>query len=664
MATPEQIQAAIQRKRIQAAIDRKKVSRETIENPEPELTAMEREAIMRGPFESAAIGMGRGLKNISDALRLTESDDFEKEAMAVINKESPLAIGGGEVVGEALPFLPAGIGAGAIKSAVPRIAASTAVGAVEGGLAMRGRGKPLDEQLAGAGIGGAITGTAEALYPVISRIGGALFRKVTGKTPTSSVIDSTGNPTPEFQVVLDQSGTTMDDLAEAAQTLTKGGDPAQVERKAFIESQGLKPTKAQVTRDATDFQAQQEAAKTSGKVRAALEGQEALIVNKFDSAIAGTGGEALTTGSPVIDQVINKTTTLDNKISDLYSAARKSAKESGQEVRLVKLKNLLGQSKSDDSLTGGVVSSVIGDLESKGIIKDGSLKSISIDDAEKIRIRLNQLSQSTNDFGRMKIREFKDALDEDVLGQSGGDLFSSARAAKRDYERDLSRAKVSKFDKNRKSLVRDMLENKIDPDDFANRAVFSKSYRADDLNSLRRYMLSGTKEQRQAGLKAWQDLRAETLEIIRDKAFSGPKDAAGNRALSAAGLKRALNQIGKARLNILFKGKEQKFLKDIQKLAELREPVRGTALGKGPSAQLVSTIVNMINSVPLLGAMIDGVKIARSGGLVLNATPRVAKGELSPIRRDIATGLIMGAVPASAAAVNKKDTTNQNQKVK
>jgi len=449
MATLAEIESAIKRKKIDTELARREST------GEPLISAKEKTAIEQGPFETFAIQAGAGLKNISNALGFTDESEFEKQAIAALKEESPIASEIGQTVGEVAPFAPLGVTAGAIKAITPRIAASTLVGAAEGGAIARGRGGNEGEQLKGAGLGGAIQGGVEAVLPIISRIGGALFRKVTGNK-AGKVLDSSGNPTPEFQAVLEKSGVTFDELKETAQSLATakaGGNAAQVERKAFIESQGLKPTQAQVTRSADDFQAQQELAKTSTDVRRALEGQEAVLVNKFDNVIDSTKGSPNPSGSPVFDTIQNRSTELDNEIFDLYSIARERAKESGKDVRLVRFKNLLGKSKTDDAATKGLITSTIGDLENRGIIKGDSLKGISIEDAEKVRARLNQLFNSTSDFGRSKIRELKQALDDDVLSQAGGDIFKKARDSKAKFESDLSRAKISKFDKNSKGYI-------------------------------------------------------------------------------------------------------------------------------------------------------------------------------------------------------------------
>ena len=128
-------------------------------------------------------------------------------------------------------------------------------------------------------------------FPVIGRIGSKIFRNVTGKTPKAPLLNSSGQPTPEFVSALDKAGLSFDDIATEANRLIDiddVDDAVSLARKNFLEGQGIIPTRAQVTGDATQFQAQQELAKTSGKVRRALEGQETALSSRFENAVTET----------------------------------------------------------------------------------------------------------------------------------------------------------------------------------------------------------------------------------------------------------------------------------------------------------------------------------------------------------------------------------------
>jgi len=434
--------------------------------------------------------------------------------------------------------------------------------------------------------------------------------------------------TDDVEQTLVRENISVDDLSP--ENVTKIQDAvskdltAQIERAEFLRSQGIEPTKAQITRDATDFQAQQEVAKTSGKVRDALEGQEALIVNRFDESVAGTGGQPVTSGSSITDTVINRSTELDNEISDLYKLARERA--SGEKnVRMTELASLLKRKAPSDTATQGLIKSIKGDLQAKGII-DKNFKvtgRVDVDTSQEVRKFINTHFDSTSDLGRGFMREFKDALDADTLKAAGEDVFKQAIKSKAKFEADLNRSKINKFDKRKTSLVRDVLENKIDPDKLAQQITSGAKYRTEDLNQLKTYLTkTGTPDQRKAGVQAWDDLRAQTLDSIKEKSFIGPEDAAGNKTLSRAALETALKKVGESRLNTLFSKQEKKFLDDILRVSKLREPVRGTALGKGPSAQAIEKLNSKLDNLGIIKSLIQKIALDRQGKAVLKAAPK------------------------------------------
>lgn len=572
-----------------------------------------------GPLESLAIATGRGLTDIGRAVGLAEDEpEIVQQSFQALEEERPISQTIGRATGQALPFLPAGIAAGGIPALTGRIAAGAAVGGLEGAAIESGTGGQDIGQA--ASIGGVIAGTAETLFPILSRLGSRLVRSITGKTP-SNVFDASGNPTKALEDALDASGITIDDLNQQAQSqLLKqpaGVDPTQAARAAQFEQLGITPTRAQITREAGDFQAQQEAAKTSNRVRGALEAQEGLLVNRFDEAVTGTTGQPVTSGSPVIDKVVNLSTALDNEISLLYTAARDVA-PGVKNVKMDRLASILRKDAPSNTITGGLIKAIKGELQQRGIInkKFKVVGRVDVETAEEVRKVMNSFFNSTTDFGRQKLRQFKNALDDDVLSVAGEDIFNEARSAKAAFEKKLNRAKVSKFDSRKPNLVRDVLENKINPDTFVNDVVTSKKWRASDLQQLKQFTTEGG-----ADNAPWDDLRAETLDFIKNQSFIGPEDAAGNKALSRNALERSMKKIGTEKLKVLFDPKELKFLKDVLNVSKLREPVRGTALGKGPSAQAIKSLEDRVRNLPLIGSIIDVIDFDAQGRAVIRSNP-------------------------------------------
>jgi hypothetical protein len=574
-----------------------------------------------GPLRAAAIGAGRGFTTIGRAVGLADPEsESERASIESLRSVRPVSVGAGEILGESAPFLPLGVGAAAIKSALPRAAAVGLTGALEGGLISRGEGKDVGDQFKAAGIGGTVAGALELGLPVLGRIGGKIIRRVNNKAPAGAVIDALGNPSDELLDALSKSGQSFDDIVKEAKDELVGEavDPKQAARKAFLKSQGLEPTRAQVTRNAADFQAQQEAAKTSNRIRDALESQDAILTSRFDNEILKTSGDAVTPTSSVVDALTEKASILDQNISDLYRVAREVAPDE-KNVRFTSLASKLRQSAQSDRVSGGAVRAIIGDLQNKGVL-DESLKvvgRIDVKTAEDTRKLMNELFDPQNPFRNALLRNMKDSLDDDVFRAAGDDVFKQARKAKADFESDLARSKVSKFDKRGSNLVRDILENKVDPDKLAEQVVFGKKWRPQDLGELKNY-ISTT----QGGKKAFNDLRAETLQSIKERSFIGAADDAGNQVLSRDKLQKSLAAIGSGKMNILFTKPERKFLKNMLEISKLREPVRGTALGKGPSAQAIAGLEKTLSDLPIIGNLVQFLDIDSQGRMLIKSNPK------------------------------------------
>ena len=213
-------------------------------------------------FQQFTIGAGRGLTNIARGVGLVNQEsEFIKES---IEAQEGLSTEAGEVLGEAAPFLAAAplAGAGlvttggrvlipALESQAAKVLGSAALGAVEGAVITKGRGGGITETLAGGGVGGVIGGTAEAVFPMLGRLGGALFTSL-GLKAKGPLLTPDGVPTPEFQGVLDKTNTSFDDLTQNALDIVERqgkANPEEVARAARLESQGIPATKGDVSQD-------------------------------------------------------------------------------------------------------------------------------------------------------------------------------------------------------------------------------------------------------------------------------------------------------------------------------------------------------------------------------------------------------------------------------
>jgi hypothetical protein len=555
-------------------------------------------------ISSGLVSAGRGLATVARSLGLADMEDPSvTENFKRLQEDRPISTTVGEVAGEAAPFLLPGLFAARAATIPGKIAASGLLGAAEGGLITKGKGGSVEEITKNASVGGSIAGAIELALPVVGRFGSKIYRRLTGTTPTSPILDSSGQPSSEFLEALDTAGITLDDIGNQSDELMNTlniDDAVSVSRRTFLEGQGIIPTRAQITGDPDLFQAQSELVGQSNMVSNALKTQERALAGRFDNAVTATGGSANPSSSPAVDFIADRAIDLDAQISQAYSAAREAA----QTEKIIKPKKLVEAIKAiagSNTLTGGLASGSRDILKEKGLVGKSGLKlkgRIDAQTAEEVRIGLNGMYDSLTPFGKSKLANLKDALDNDVAEAVGEDVFSGARSAKAKFEKDLRRAKVNKFDKRKKNLVKDVLENKISPDRFLEEAVLSKSVRGADLEQLRDYLLI---DQTDDGVAAWNQLRADAMSRIKKIAI---KEVAGEPALSRAGLESAMEKIGAQKLKVLFKEDELKFLMDMKKVSKLREPVRGTQAS--PSGAAIRNLTSAVNKSSLLQGVFSG----------------------------------------------------------
>lgn len=492
-----------------------------------------------------------------------------------------------------------------------------------------------------------------------------IIARALGTNTTSNLVNPDGTISDDALKALSDNGIDQNQLDDMAlQELSRMKDSGaltreQAERFNLFRQYKMNPLRAQVTRTADDFMAQQEAAKTSTSVRSALEGQEQTISQAFDTQIRGTGGNAVTSGSPVADAVLNKATQLDAEISSLYNQARQAA-NGEKNIGLNQLAQNLRARAPSNELSGGVIRAIRGDLMERGII-DRNFRvvgKVDVNTAEEVRKVINSHWTSTNDTGRNLLRQFKDSLDADVLKMAGDDVYQQARAAKTAFEEGLRPTSLSKFDTNERSLVRNILENKIKAQDVFEQSVLSKSWKESDLRELRNYLIRGSQEQRVVGLKAWDDLRAETLDWIKSQAFSNALDQTEQASMRSGSIGKAMDRIGDGRLEILFKGEEREFLRNMRRLEQLRQPVPRTGDGRGPSAQGIAMLTEEVRKqaagLPMVGKLFD---IFLNQSRAINAlsnpvTPAMNAAQNAAARRVIVT-------PGAAAGVVVEDRLMQ-----
>lgn len=446
---------------------------------------------------------------------------------------------------------------------------------------------------------GKYVGTAAQMAPVI---GAMAMGKFAGRKVGKKKYLTAEGATPEFAAALDKHGMKPSDIGPKGKALLDKYNfetPEQAVRAAFMEDQlegGA--TRAQITRKKSEMMTQQEFAKTSNKVQGRLEDQNAQLLNKFDLAAEseprriGELSSRKTTGVPVSDRIVDRVTATDNKIYDMYKAAEQ--RSAGKEfISPNKLLQTLNDYRKENDLAGGMITAIEGVMEKNGVIdrKTGQIaRKMTATEAENLVQSINKRYKKTGDANKNRIgRILKDALDEDVLKQGGDDLYKQARLEKAKLHRDLRPEKGGKWTKRDVSLTEDILNETVPQNEVLAKGILNNKYRAGEIQQLKKFMHSGTKEQKIQGAKAWRELKAEAMEYIKDNSFGGSGDEKGNRTITRNRFEKAVEKFGDAdKLRSFFSAKEIKFLKDMQRTLEIIEPTPGTYIGEGPTAAAIN----------------------------------------------------------------------------
>lgn len=536
----------------------------------------------------------------------------------------------------------------------------------------------------------------------VFNLGSKVYSKITGRQGSANVIDeSTGQFKREAIREMRQNSSTeniesaaFDEIMELAETgslglsgsaddiaeFTKRMDEflvsgkatqAQAERYNLFKRLKLTPTKAQITRTTDDFVKQQDLAKETGPVTTALEQQQIRIGEAFETVEAKTGGVVSSELAPIQTAVIAKATKLDNEIGKLYREADEvlegsaGVNISGFLEKLHTFKPLNKRSVGTYEALRGQVKQDLGiDIPKGKAAPDGPVM-VTPQQAEIVRQYANQLFDGANGTARIIIRDVKEALDDDVTRALGRDAYKRGRDAYREFKRGLDADQLSKFSKNQKSLIRDLLEEKISSENVFNRVVAGKGYTSSDLRALKNYIVGRGKFISTEGAKAWSDLRAETINYIRNEAFKGPLGELGGQKMTRAGLESVLKRIGMDKLKVIFNKDELSFIKDIMNVSKIIEPIGGTALGSGPTGRAVKQLENTMRGfggrfaqaiLDFGGAFVQSAKQAGQERVALSgAAPIVGDvaGRARRLRPEIpATGGALGA--GTAAATNEE----------
>lgn len=319
--------------------------------------AMAEKAAGSGFLDVAASGLGKGYMDIARGTEIADpAGDVERVYWQEMEREYPWLAKGSRMVGQALPFVPAYMAAAPAMAAtglVGKAALTGGIGAIEGAAIAKGTG---GDVLGSAGAGGGFALGADVIAPHIGKLARKLFFKVRGTIPKGALLDATGKPTTELVNVLDDAGLDFEDLGGAAIEALKKQDPraipSQAAAEAIFKGEGVDPTRAAITKEAT-AEAREETLKQKMGESAAAPFRERRIKQSEqikDSLYKAVTQEDLrefSTGEMVKDAINDRYKVVHDKAATLYDNFTSDVKEiAGEGITLNK--NVISEAIPDD----------------------------------------------------------------------------------------------------------------------------------------------------------------------------------------------------------------------------------------------------------------------------------------------------------------------------
>lgn len=602
------------------------------------------------PFEALGISFGGGMRSIGEAIGLAEPIGDE-QALAALDEAAPIAAPVGRAIGQAAPFIPAGLAAGAIPALGTRTLASTAIGGLEGGAIANAENQEL---LSGAGIGAGISGGIELLFPVASRIGGALVRRITGKTPEGAVLDASGNPTPELQSALQEAGLTMEDLTVEAkrvvETAKAGSDPAQVARAARAEVEGVPLTRGELTGDFAQQTTEQRLLESASdpladRFRAFKLRQSEAVRNALESAV-DTSKLPEETGEAIKGALEGRKKLLRTQKNELYKEALDNATDvNGLPLFVDDIAGAIPDQatvKRLNRVTDGKADDVLDTLAEFGVgTREGidDIQPLSVANFEDLRQTLNGIERADQTGGvKVLTRPIIEALDGEIdnlasraegLGEAVVGPLKEARKLTRTLKTEFSPQSAT-------GKLVGVARDGATPIVESSRVYNKLSSKAMPVENVRRTVAS-LKKAGAEGATALADLQNTTMLDLIDAGFStASRKIQGETVFNAGAFNKRIETIGEDKLKAIFSGnpKAMAKIKNIKAIAKDLQPPAG-AVPKGSASVIMDManklgVIGITSKVPMGGALIEtitrlgeGAKSRKLVNEALDATPEV-----------------------------------------
>lgn len=481
---------------------------------------------------------------------------------------------------------------------------------------------------------------AKVKAPALERLLTGEAERIAGDTPKERAQNFVNSRT--SLVWDDLSGDFQRRLKEVAATGSnlERLDGAAIERQALLASLEVpikNPTRGQVTREPLQQRTEQlaKATEAGAPLREIDISQNKALQDNLDVLKSRTGGKAsgeLQTGMSVQNALRARKALEDVKVRKLYDDAEKAGIEQGP-VNIDGLVDYLA--KHEDPTRVSYATDKLKALkaittEETGGIAVSQARPLTFKELEGIRKAASNAAKSADGTTRHYSKELRDVIETQMENAGGvaGQKYAQARAARKAVGEEFERTQaVARLVSNRKMSK----DRATALEDTWHKTVLGGSL--DDLKAVR-----GSLEKSEKGRQAWNDMRAATVDYIKDKATGGKlglKNEAGDLNATWVGLRRAVDDIGPDKMREIFGAEDAARIEKLVEAAQILKTEAPTGVKGSPTFDKILTLLDKFGGVPGLGkptAFIGGaIKGVAKLGEIGKAGRDVRKAQTTPL---------------------------------
>jgi len=426
----------------------------------------------------------------------------------------------------------------------------------------------------------------------------------------------------------------------AARSVGAAQTPESLRRVAIAESMPVKfegetgLTLGQAARDFELLRDEKELAKNpelGRRLRERTENQSAALQQNFDYLFETIGPRSVEDrdiGQAVDRALVTRMKVQKKKVDNLYEQAREAG-ETLAPVEMVTMPELMAL--LDKHRNAGNSTDISREIVRIGAaIKndDGSYSpgTIALNDAELLRQDVNEFTDiyapKEARIRRMAIKAIDDATEN-----SGGPIYRDARKARAKFAQEFENVGITK---RLLAEKKGTSERTIAFEDVFKKVILDSSI--EEINKLRVTLLKGGSE----GKQAWQDLKAQLIDNIKQSSLSGSgSDSRGLPLLSPDKLSKKIAELDRrGKLEALYGKKQAQIMRDLAEIARVIYTAPPGAVNAPGTTSALMVALDAMGGFMVSGMPIPAATLVREGAKYSKNKALIARVEeiLKPVR--------------------------------